>query len=247
VPCSTSPRVQPCRVIVLHCICVQEMATRKTDTKLLQLLASALDTEFTNGDETECFPGCGASVLDTALTQLDIKSLLPLNAQHVGIAELSDVLFRGDHIVVRSTGSNAVFHHGIYIGLYTPQDATKPKRYVVDMLGTSLRLRTMEEFIRTKGFPELAVIRYSNDTLSARDRSASLALSTLHELHDCTGLYHLLGDNCNNFATWCRTMRWETADVAAAGAQAYAATCRLQPLKTPLSKTLFLGCAPMHS
>jgi len=193
------------------------MATRKTDTKLLQLLASALDTEFTNGDETECF-------------QLDIKSLLPLKTVRRAVS------WRPHRRTIDWQQCGV-----------PPRHLKKPKRYVVDMLGTSLRLRTMEEFIRTKGFPELAVIRYSNDTLSARDRSASLALRTLHELHDCTGLYHLLGDNCNNFATWCRTMRWETADVAAAGAQAYAATCRLQPLKTPQSKTLFLGCAPMHS
>jgi hypothetical protein len=169
----------------------------------------------------------------------------------VGIAELSDELSRGDHIVVRSAGSNAVFHHGIYIGPYTPQggvDAAKPKKFVVDMFGephegkqgASLRLRTMDEFMRTKGFPELAVIRYSNDTQAARDRSACLALRTQHELCDCTGLYHLLGFNCNHFATWCRTMRWVTADVTAANAQAHAATCRLQPLKSPLSKTLHI-------
>jgi len=87
MPCSTSPRVQPCRVIVLYCIYVQEMATRKTDTKLLQLLASALDTEFTNGDETECF-------------QLDIKSLLPLKAVKVTLVSKTSHFSHTGHMNV---------------------------------------------------------------------------------------------------------------------------------------------------
>jgi len=220
-----------------------------TDKKLLQLLASTLDLEVTDGDDVDLF-----ALLEAALTKLGIKSLLPHNAQHVDIAEMSDELSRGDHIVVRSAGSNAVFHHGIYIGPYTPQGeavggaAAKPKKYVVDMFGephegkqgARLRLRTMEEFIRTKAFPELAVIRYSNDTQVARDRSASLALHTQHKLGDCTGLYNLLGFNCSHFATWCRTMRLVTADVVMAVAQAHDATCRLQPLKAPLPKTLYI-------
>jgi hypothetical protein len=211
-----------------------------TEKKLQQLLASVLDAEFTNGDEVDCF-----TVIEAALTKLGIKSILPCNAQHVGIAELSDELSRGDHIVMRLAGSNAVFHHGIYIGPYTPHgeaDAVKPKKYVVDMFGedkqsASLRLRTMDEFIRN-GYPDLAVIRYSNDTQAARDRSADLALRTQYELHDCTGLYNLLGFNCNHFATWCRTMRWVSADVTTAYAYAHEAACCLQPLKAPLSKTL---------
>ena len=186
------------------------MATDKKLLQLLQLLASALEVEFTSGDEVECF-----TLLEAALTQQGIKGILPHNAQHVGIAELSDELSRGDHIIVRSAGSKAVFRHGIYIGPYTQGDLGKPRRYVVDMLGepqggkrgASLRLRTMDEFMRTKGFPELAVIRYVNDTPAARDRSADLALRARHELHDCTGLYSLMGFNCDHFATWCRTMR----------------------------------------
>jgi hypothetical protein len=244
--CCIMPPLRMCvwlRPFITVCICMY--AGMVTDKKVLQLLASALEVQLADSDEVDPF-----ALLEAALTKLGIKFILPHSAQHVNITELSDELSRGDHIVVRSAGSNEVFHHGIYIGPYTPpggRGETKPRKYVVDMFGethegsagASLRLRTMEEFLRTRGFPELAVIRYSEDTQAARDRSADLALST-QQLHDCKGLYHLLGFNCNHFATWCRTLRWVTAEVTAAGAQAHAATCRLQPLKLPSPKAFLV-------
>ena len=213
--------------------------------KVLLLLASALDVELTSSEDVDCF-----AVLEAALTKLGIKCILPHNAEHVGIAELTDELSRGDHIVVRSAGRNEGFHHGIYIGPYTPEgeaNASKPKKFVVDMFGephegkqgATIRLRTMDEFMRTKGFPELAVVRYSNDTQAARNFSAGLALRAI-QAHDRSGLYHLLSFNCDHFATFCRTMRWVNADVTAMGALAHVATCQLQLLEAPLSKAIYI-------
>jgi hypothetical protein len=227
-----------------------------TDRKLMQLMASALGVKITDGDNVDYF-----AILEVALTQLGIKCILPHNAQHVGIAELSDELSRGDHIIVRSAGSNAVFHHGIYIGPYAPQGEPEPanpkskKKYVVDMFGETyegkegarIRIRTMDDFMRTKGFPELAVIRYSNDTQAAKDISADLALFMQSMLHDCTGLYDLLGRNCSHFATWCRTMRWVSADVSSAATQAHDALRRLPRLKAPLSKSLHIFMRQSHT
>jgi hypothetical protein len=84
--------------------------------------------------------------------------------------------------------------------------------------GSSLRLRKMSKFLKTKGHPELAVLEYSEDTPAARDCTADLALLVQAQLRDVKGLYNFLG--CNfldcNFATWCRTMRPMDSSMVAA-------------------------------
>jgi hypothetical protein len=183
------------------------MAGIQPPSELLQLLAKALNV---GGVEPQPF-----EVLEHALTTLGIRVLLPSNATRIEIGEWHRKLTRGDHVIVRSAGSNEVFHHAIYIGPYTPPGQDTESDYVVDMFGdlqdgkrgASLRLRKMSKFLKVKGHPELAVLQYSGDTPAARDCTAALALLVQAQLGDVKGLYNLLGCNCDHFATWCRTMR----------------------------------------
>ena len=188
-------------------------------SELLQLLAKALNVAPDASGNVRPF-----DVVEQAMTTLGIMVLLPSNAKHVDIGEWHRKLRRGDHVIVRSANSNEVFHHAIYIGPYNPPGQDKEHEYVVDMYGepqdgkhgASLRLRKMSQFLKTKGYPELAALEYSNDTPAARDCTAGLALLAHAELRDVKGLYNLLDCNCDHFATWCRTMRWVSTDMAAA-------------------------------
>jgi hypothetical protein len=181
------------------------------DGQLLRLLAETLDVDLDTSGTVDPF-----TIIERALDALGIKIKMPGRAKHVGLGSWPTRLQRGDHIIVREMGSNAVFHHSISVGLHTRQGAAEEEHCVVDMYGApdegkqgaTLRLRTMDEFLSTSARPELAVIHYNGDTTAARMCSAALALHMQQCLADCTGLYHLLGCNCQHFASWCRTLRW---------------------------------------
>jgi hypothetical protein len=183
--------------------------------ELLQLLAEVLEVPPPPCDDDTVAP---FDVLEHAMATLGITVELPCNATPVAVGEWHRKLRRGDHIVVRSAGSNEVFHQAIYIGPHTPP-GQEESDYVVDMLdepheegkqGPGLRLRSMTRFMKTRGHPELAVIEYSGDTPVARDCTAHLALTVQAQLSNVEGLYHVLGCDCENFAAWCRhPTRWE--------------------------------------
>jgi len=102
-------------------------------------------------------------------------------------------------------GSNEMFRHGIYIGSYIPKsNAVKPKKYVVDMFGgeydlrAHLHLRTMDDFIQTKGFPDLAVIRYNNDT----QKIIFFEIDDLRELYRFSGCVQIVCINISCNSIW---------------------------------------------
>ncbi|PNG99687.1 hypothetical protein TSOC_014529 [Tetrabaena socialis] len=187
-------------------VCKGSREEMEPPSELLQVLAKALKVP----------PEQPFEVLEQALTTLGIRVLWPSNAKRVAVGEWHRKLRHGDHVIVRSAGSNEVFHHAIYIGPYTPPGQDTENDYVVDMFGepqdgkqgASLRLRKMPEFLKTNY--EIAVLEYSKDTQAARDFTAGLALLAQALLGDVKGLYNLLGCNCDHFATWCRTLRWES-------------------------------------
>jgi hypothetical protein len=199
----------------------------------LQLLAEVLGVPHTDDPWV---------LLEQALTTCGIKVLKPKKADYAGIGKWHRVLKRGDHILVRRASSNDVFHHAIFVGEKASNGVTDD--FVVDMHGRSkedakLCLRTMDEFLGVKGRPELAVLRYKDDSDEKREKSAWLAEESYNRLSDCIDLYNLLGCNCQHFATWCRTMRWAATDVCACGALGVECAQRLAPSKPgPLSSKL---------
>jgi hypothetical protein len=200
---------------------------------VLLLLAEALGVT----DTTTASPW---DLMETALTRCGIKVLLPASAQPVAVGKWHRVLKRGDHLLVRRAAlcstKEQVFHHAIFVGEKTLDADTGPDDYVVDMHGptkedAALRLRTMTELLDVKGGAELAVMRYAHDSDAKRELSAWLAEESQKRLADRTGLYDLLNGNCDNFATWCRTMRWDPSQLHAIAVFGMDAMSRIPPIK----------------
>ena len=195
-------------------------------SEVVRLLAGALGVSVDQRGNADPF-----ALLEEAMTMLGIRVKLPTGAKHVDVGKWNRILQPGDHVLVRTRGSNAVFHHGIFVGEQAGEQADD---YVVDMYGESksaarLRIRPMSEFLNAQErHPELAVMRYEGDTPDARACTVALAMAAQRELEDCTGLYNFLGRNCQHFAAWCRTLRWDSL-VASRAARAVGALPVLRP------------------
>eukprot|EP00798_Chlamydomonas_sp_ICE-L_P003208 gene3208-biopygen20963 len=174
---------------------------------LMLLVAKILGVK-SEGADSDVF-----ALMEGAMNVMGIHNLLPQSARRVDIAEVATELLSGDQILTRTAGSNERFHHGIFVGPISGVQGGK--NLVVDFWGSQdagkqeakIRLRTLGEFMAVPGWPELAVMCWDSDTPELREFSAALALGLHRDLQDCSGLYHLLGRNCDHFATWCRTLR----------------------------------------
>eukprot|EP00798_Chlamydomonas_sp_ICE-L_P031502 gene31502-biopygen6360 len=173
---------------------------------LMLLVAKILGVK-SEGADSDVF-----ALMEGAMNVMGIHNLLPQSARRVDIAEVATELLSGDQILIRTAGSNERFHHGIFVGPISGVQGGK--NLVVDFWGSQdagkqeakIRLRTLGEFMAVPGWPELAVMCWDSDTPELREFSAALALGLHRDLQDCSGLYHLLGRNCDHFATWCRTL-----------------------------------------
>eukprot|EP00798_Chlamydomonas_sp_ICE-L_P032701 gene32701-biopygen10735 len=151
------------------------------------------------------------ALMEGAMNVMGIHNLLPQSARRVDIAEVATELLYGDQILIRTAGSKQRFHHGIFVGPISGVQGGK--NLVVDCWGSQdagkqeakIRLCTLGEFMAVPGWPELAVMCWDSDTPELREFSAALALGLHRDLQDCSGLYHLLGRNCDHFATWCQS------------------------------------------
>eukprot|EP00798_Chlamydomonas_sp_ICE-L_P029824 gene29824-biopygen11539 len=179
---------------------------------LMLLVAKILGVK-SEGADSDVF-----ALMEGAMNVMGIHNLLPQSARRVDIAEVATELLSGDQILIRTAGSKQRFHHGIFVGPISGVQGGK--NLVVDCWGSQdagkqeakIRLRTLGEFMAVPGWPELAVMCWDSDTPELREFSAALALGLHRDLQDCSGLYHLLGRNCDHFATWCRTLRESRLD-----------------------------------
>jgi hypothetical protein len=158
------------------------------------------------------------------------KELLPKTAEHVDIIRWHYVLKRGDHILVRRDTSNDEFHHAIFVG--EKMHNNNLDDYVVDMHGfnaknAKIRMSTLHEFLTVKGGGELAVLNYNNDDDRKREKSARLAEESYKRITKCTALYKLLNCKCDNFASWCRTMKMDPVEIQAIAVEGRNAAQRL--------------------
>eukprot|EP00955_Chlamydomonas_euryale_P104209 365548-Chlamydomonas_euryale.AAC.4 len=189
--------------------------------KVLCLLAETLEIPHEQNVPPDSF-----ELFNAALKKLGIENLLPKNAEYVDIDTICEDVQPGDHLLVRKDGSTDIFHHGIYVG----QIEGKRGHYVIDMFGTTqadakVQLRSITAFVR--GDKELAVMRYKGDDDEKRERSVRLAMDAMHDPANVPGIYNLLGDNCEHFATWCRTMRWDSKQVQRIGEKVIALALEL--------------------
>eukprot|EP00798_Chlamydomonas_sp_ICE-L_P009345 gene9345-biopygen9256 len=204
------------------------MATSPVEMNSLMLLVAKILGVKSEGADIDVF-----ALMEGAMNVMGIQNLLPQSARLVDIAEVATELRSGDQILIRTAGSNEIFHHGIFVGPISGVQGGK--NLVVDFWGSQdaakqeakIRLRTLGEFMAVSGWPELAVMCWDSDTPELREFSAALALGLHRELQDCSGLYHLLDRNCDHFATWCRTLRWESSQVQSIGGKVLAKAAEL--------------------
>ena len=118
----------------------------------------------------------------------------------------------GDHIAVQS--ADGVWHHGIYVGLREsgPDRYDVPQEFhmVVDVWGpdkasSTISARLFSRF--TTGGVAFAKIKYKNGALP-RHVSVSLALHLAAVARTRQFVYNARSNNCEHFATLCRTRRW---------------------------------------
>lgn len=124
----------------------------------------------------------------------------------------------GDQIAVQS--SSGYWHHGIYLGL-RKKDSVESV-WIIDVWGetkesSTISVRDFEDFVR--GGAKFAVIEYGdNAEIRKKHDSAKLAIATMIEAKKNGFIYNAVSNNCEHFATACRTYRWDAialhADVA---------------------------------
>ena len=150
------------------------------------------------------------TIVNEALTLLGIEQgdLTPATAGEVDMVDFADVLRPGDHVVVRER-DYPVEHHAIYLGRSSD---TGNRTSVADLWGSDqenavIRIRPMSHFLA--GRTQLLVVHYSFDARTDRFRTLTYALARAMAANRVLGLYNIVGYNCQHFATFCRTFRYD--------------------------------------
>jgi hypothetical protein len=120
---------------------------------------------------------------------------------------------RGDHLKVRRWGL-VYAHHGIDLGdgmvVHFSENKAQPQ-------GTQVVRTSLEEFLRGGRAQK---VRYSEEGQLDPEETVRLALEALEHASG----YHLDFNNCEHFATWCKTGKKQSRQVwrALAGASSLA-------------------------
>ena len=148
-------------------------------------------------------------IANEALILLGVKQgdLTPVSAFDVNLADWHGHIQRGDHIIVRDNSHDPIEHHAIFCGRQGDGGPTM----IADMWGENketarIRLRPFGDLL--KGRSQLLVVRYDADKSSPIWREFSCAFAVDWAKFDGDReLYSVLNNNCDHFATFCRTFR----------------------------------------
>lgn len=146
-------------------------------------------------------------IINKALSKLGLTraDLTPTNAEELDLIDGPPTLVPGDQIMVR-TAKFITGHQVIFVG------KIKGVTSVVDFWGpdkasAKIAIRPMSTLM--KGRDQLLVFRYKCDESSNvwRELTKELALSFASNANPCL-LYDALSNNCETFASFCRTFRY---------------------------------------
>ena len=139
----------------------------------------------------------------SALLQAYGLDLFPTNGVNLGQASFVNRCNQepGAHLAVRSA-NDTHWHHGI-MGV----NAT-----VIDMYGDTkesavVSIRSLDDIMKDR--TSFVIIQYPNDTPFHRIATLDVAHWYTQYRENIPGLYNLLSNNCESFATFCRTGRWD--------------------------------------
>jgi hypothetical protein len=183
----------------------------------------------TNQDPLAALVQAGAAFLAETNPEWTFPDMLPPGAVPFDNAlDMFCELCVGDHIAVLNP--SGYWHHGIYVGKLTP--ARSSPMLVVEVWGenkesSNITARTFPKFVA--GGTRFARIEYAEGSALPCACTAALALHLL-QTAGSAGFYNVAFNNCEHFATLCRTLRCE----AQAQAHAMVAQCLQQlPAQEP--------------
>ena len=143
-------------------------------------------------------------ILRNLLELSGVVDLTPIYAKESSFLKVLNDAKPGDHIAVRAP-NEIHWHHGIFTG------EVDGKESVVDMWGTTIEnaainIREAEDFFFNKA--QVYVVLYNDDTDERRAATLKVALSCARDSAQYAApVYNLLSNNCECFATFCRTGR----------------------------------------
>ena len=147
--------------------------------------------------------------LQSGLRVLDVD-LTPDNAKPYGVYTWASKARVGDHIAIRCVTQgkqDVAWHHGIFIG----------NDYLVHMHPTgNISKVTIDDFMATLPthntyIDTAAIVEYKGDSDVARGITAMIATHAPTDPTLKTLVYDVLGTNCDGFAAFCRTYKYDTA------------------------------------
>ncbi|NDE17227.1 hypothetical protein EBZ80_20080 [bacterium] len=118
----------------------------------------------------------------------------------VRVLERNDGLPEGVHLAYPCRSK--IWHHGIYSGRRASED------YVIHILndGQGVREDTLEDFLEKTD--RVCIVKYEDDSSIHLTESIGRAREALSwQETDARRIYDILGNNCEHFATYCRTGR----------------------------------------
>jgi hypothetical protein len=148
----------------------------------------------------------------TVIKQME-EVLLDLSPKASKVVDIEDVYIKkvlkpGDHIAVpMSTLSELCrpWHHGIYEG-----EDTNGEHFVIHMNGgdkASATIRRDSFRVFRGNNANIAIVQYDDaDGDCGHEMALRAALDALKSSHE--EVYNLIDNNCEHFATWCRTGRY---------------------------------------
>jgi hypothetical protein len=175
-----------------------------------------MDPEHAAPDPLAGLFNVGIAFMTSLQPGWELPVLLPPDAQPFGDShELARDVSSGDHIAVMNP--SGYWHHGVFVG---KQDATGASMVVSvwgeDKSEAQVTWRTLGQFVA--GGARFAIITYKEGAALSREHSAALALH-LRANTGAAGCYNVAFSNCessdSDFATMCRSLRWEMARAVA--------------------------------
>jgi hypothetical protein len=140
--------------------------------------------------------------------------LQPTNAGHIDIESAKTVLYPGAHVAAGNLYEH--FHHGIVVDI-TATDISIVHFWGVKKRNARIQTTTLPIFV-AGGIKKLGIntrhlylINYEDDTLEKQEESRQRAKDMLNKPDGYK--YNLLRLNCESFACFCRTDRWDSEQV----------------------------------
>jgi hypothetical protein len=141
--------------------------------------------------------------------------LQPSNSKQIDKEIAKSVLYPGAHIATSNAGD--YFHHGIVIDPEAP-DISIIHFWGPDKNNSRIETTTLPIFIAGgidylgKVNRNLYLVNYEGDTLQKQQETVQVAKEMLTKADDIK--YDLATLNCESFACFCRTGKWDTAQIA---------------------------------